>query len=107
MPAPGIAEFTLDGKTLHLEPVIEDPSGRILFFILRDQTSKTATYGGGRFLHTQLPDHGLDQPGLLTLDFNLLENPPCAYTNFATCPLPPEQNQLGVAIEAGEKRYAQ
>jgi hypothetical protein len=52
-----------------------------------------------------LPDHGLDQPGNLILDFNKLENPPCAYTTFATCPLPPEQNQLGVALEAGERRY--
>jgi len=105
LPAPGIAEFTLDGQTLRLEPVIEDPAGKTLFFILRDETSATTTYGGGRFLHTGLPDHGLDQPGLLTLDFNRLENPPCAYTPYATCPLPPDQNRLGVAIEAGEQRY--
>jgi len=107
LPSPGIAEFTLGEKTMRLQPVIEDPSGQILFFILRDETSKTTTYGGGRFLHTGLPDNGLDQPGLLTLDFNRLENPPCAYTNFATCPLPPEQNQLAIPLEAGEKRYAQ
>ncbi|MGB8259578.1 MAG: DUF1684 domain-containing protein, partial [Terracidiphilus sp.] len=105
MPAPGVAEFTLAGKTLRLEPVLEDPTGKTLFFILRDQTSKTTTYGAGRFLHTQIPDHGLDQPGELLLDFNRLENPPCAYTPWATCPLPPEQNRLPVAIEAGEMRY--
>jgi hypothetical protein len=54
-----------------------------------------------------LPDHGLDQPGSLTLDFNRLENPPCAYTVYATCPLPPVQNRLTVALQAGEKRYEQ
>jgi len=105
LPAPGLAVFLLDDEVLHLEPVIEDPAGKTLFFILRDETSKTTTYGGGRFLHTGLPDHGLDQPGSLILDFNRLENPPCAYTVYATCPLPPEQNQLGVSLEAGEQRY--
>jgi uncharacterized protein (DUF1684 family) len=106
LPAPGVAEFMLDGKLLRLEPVVEDPAGKTLFFILRDETSKTTTYQAARFLHTGLPSHGLDQPGTLTLDFNRLENPPCAYTPFATCPLPPDQNRLPVAIEAGEQRYA-
>ncbi len=104
--APGIAEFTLGDKTLRLEPVIEPGEKDVLFFILRDETSRTTTYQAARFLHTGLPDHGLDQPGLLTLDFNKLENPPCAYTPYATCPLPPEQNRLPVALEAGEQRYA-
>jgi uncharacterized protein (DUF1684 family) len=107
LPAPGLAMFLLDGKILHLEPVLEDPSAKTLFFILRDETSTTTTYGGGRFLHTGLPDHGLDQPGSLTLDFNRLENPPCAYTVYATCPLPPVQNRLTVALQAGERRYEQ
>ncbi len=107
LPAPGIAEFTLDGQTLRLEPVVEDPTGKTLFFILRDETSKTTTYGAARFLTTGLPDHGLDQPGTLTLDFNRLENPACAYTPYATCPLPPAQNRLAVSLEAGEKRYAE
>ncbi|HEV2484362.1 MAG TPA: DUF1684 domain-containing protein [Terracidiphilus sp.] len=107
LPAPGLAMFLLDGKILHLEPVLEDPSAKTLFFILRDETSTTTTYGGGRFLHTGLPDHGLDQPGSLTLDFNRLENPPCAYTVYATCPLPPAQNRLAVALQAGERRYEQ
>jgi uncharacterized protein (DUF1684 family) len=107
LPAPGIAEFSLGGKTFRLEPVMEDPSGKTLFFILRDATSTTRTYGGGRFLYSGLPDHGLAAPGSLILDFNRLENPPCAYTNYATCPLPPEQNRLQVALEAGEQRYTQ
>jgi hypothetical protein len=105
LPAPGVAEFTLNGRILKLEPVLEDPQGKTLFFILRDETSKTTTYQAARFLHTGLPNNGLDQPGILTLDFNKLENPPCAYTPYATCPLPPEQNKLPVAIEAGEERY--
>jgi uncharacterized protein (DUF1684 family) len=105
LPAPGVAEFTIDGKVSRLEPVLEEPDSKELFFILRDTTSKTATYGAGRFLYTELPDHGLAQPGELWLDFNQLVNPPCAFTPYATCPLPPTQNRLSVAIPAGEQRY--
>lgn len=105
LPAPGVAEFTLDGQVFRLEPVLEDPKDTELFFILRDTTSKTTTYGAGRFLYTELPDHGLSQPGEIWLDFNQLENPPCAFTPYATCPLPPAQNRLTVAIPAGEQRY--
>ena len=105
LPAPGAAEFKLDGQTLRLEPVLEDPSSKELFFILRDATSKTTTYGSGRFLYTELPDHGVTEPGELLLDFNRLINPPCAFTAYATCPLPPPQNRLPVAIQAGEQRY--
>jgi uncharacterized protein (DUF1684 family) len=105
MPAPGVAEFTLDGQVYRLEPVLEDPSDTDLFFIIRDATSKTTTYGAGRFLYTELPDHGVSQPGEVWLDFNHLENPPCAFTPYATCPLPPTQNRLTVAIPAGEQRY--
>ena len=106
LPSPGFVEFVLDGKPLNLEPVMEKGAEGTLFFILKDLTSEISTYGTARYLHTGLPDHGLDQPGLLTLDFNLLENSPCAYTPYATCPLPPEQNRLGVTLEAGEKLYA-
>jgi hypothetical protein len=102
---PGVAEFTLDGQTLRLEPVLESPDDTELFFIFRDATSKTETYGAGRFLYTPLPDHGVGQPGELWLDFNRAENPPCAYTPYATCPLPPPQNRLSIAIPAGQLRY--
>ena len=105
MPAPGVAEFTLDGQVVRLEPVLEDPKATDLFFILRDATSKTTTYGAGRFLSTELPDHGVSQPGEVWLDFNRLVNPPCAFTPYATCPLPPPQNRLSVPIPAGEQRY--
>ena len=104
-PAPGIAEFTLDGQTVRLEPVIEDPADKLLFFIFRDTTSHTTTYGAGRFLYAQYPSNGLDKPGTVVLDFNRTQNPPCAYTAYATCPLPPQQNRLNIAIPAGEKRY--
>jgi uncharacterized protein (DUF1684 family) len=105
LPAPGAAEFTIDGQTVRLEPVLEDSKSTDLFFIMRDATSKTKTYGAGRFLYTSLPDHGVAQPGELVLDFNRLINPPCAFTPYATCPLPPQQNRLTVAIPAGEQRY--
>ncbi|HXJ04811.1 MAG TPA: DUF1684 domain-containing protein [Candidatus Acidoferrum sp.] len=104
-PVPGAAEFGLGGKTYRLEPVIEDPAVPKLFFILRDATSATKTYPACRFLYTGLPTHGLDKPGELLLDFNKIENPPCAYTAFATCPLPPPLNRLPIALPVGEKRY--
>jgi len=105
LPAPGVAEFSLAGTVVRLEPVLEDPESKELFFILRDTTSKTTTYGAGRFLYTDLPDHGVSQPGELWLDFNELINPPCAFTPYATCPLPPTQNRMSIAIPAGEQRY--
>src|SRR5271154_4181936 len=104
-PVPGAAEFVLRGETYRLEPVLEDPAGPQLFFILRDATSSTTTYKACRFLYTVLPSHGLNKQGEIWLDFNRLENPPCAYTPFATCPLPPPQNRLQIALPVGEKRY--
>ena len=104
-PVPGAAEFQLDGKMYRLEPVTEDNPPVKLFFILKDPTSATKTYGACRFLYTPLPPGGLDKPGELVLDFNHLENPPCAYTTFATCPLPPRGNRLPIALPVGELRY--
>jgi hypothetical protein len=97
-PAPGYAEFAVNGRTVRLEPVVEDPGE--LSFIFKDATSGGATYAQGRFLDTDLPKNGY-----VTLDFNQAYNPPCAFIAFATCPLPPKQNTLTVAIEAGEKKY--
>jgi uncharacterized protein len=104
-PVPGVAEFVLGGKTYRLEPVLEDPAVAQLFFVLRDTTSTSMTYPACRFLYTAFPDHGLEKPGTLELDFNKLENPPCAYTPYATCPLPPPQNRLPIALPVGEQRY--
>jgi len=102
---PGFAEFTLQGKSFRLEPVLEDPNHPKLFFILKDTTSAETTYPACRFLYTTFPSHGVDQPGELLLDFNQLENPPCAYTPYATCPLPPAGNRLAIALPVGEQRY--
>jgi uncharacterized protein (DUF1684 family) len=104
-PVPGVAKFTLAGKTYQLEPVFEDPSVAKLFFIIRDTTSSSTTYGACRFLYTGFPTNGLDKPGALVLDFNHLENPPCAYTPYATCPLPPPGNLLPIPLPVGEQRY--
>lgn len=98
MTAPGVAVFTLQGKELKLMPVVEEGEGQ-LFFIFADETNKTDTYGAGRFLYAKMP-----QDGKVVLDFNRAYNPPCAFSHFATCPLPPRENRLPVRVEAGEKR---
>jgi uncharacterized protein (DUF1684 family) len=104
-PVPGAAEFKLAGETYRLEPMLEDSDPNKLFFILRDSTSASTTYGACRFLYTPLPNGELGKAGDLVLDFNHLENPPCAYTPFATCPLPPPGNRLHIALPVGEQRY--
>jgi len=104
-PVPGVAEFKFAGETYRMEPVLEDSAPDKLFFILRDSTSASTTYGACRFLYTALPSEGLVKAGELVLDFNHLENPPCAYTPFATCPLPPPGNRLHIALPVGEQRY--
>jgi uncharacterized protein (DUF1684 family) len=96
---PGYAEFELGGKMWRLEPTVEDNT---LFFTFRDQTAGKETYHSGRFLNTEMPKNGE-----VIIDFNKAHNPPCAFTSFATCPLPPRQNTIGVAIPAGEKKYGQ
>ena len=98
MPSPGYVTFKLDGREYRLDPVLEDKDK--LFFIFSDSTSGKATYGAGRFLYADLPEGET-----VVLDFNRAINPPCAFTPFATCPLPPRQNRLRVAIEAGELNY--
>ena len=101
-PSPGYAEFTINGKTLRLEPVID---GDGLEFMFRDATSGNLTYAPGRFLDTDAPKDGVSKSGFIVLDFNQAYNPPCAFVAYATCPLPPKQNTLPIAVEAGEKRY--
>lgn len=95
--SPGLLKFKLRGQEFTLEPV---NSGDKLFLILRDQTSGKTTYGASRFLYTEQP-----KDGKVVLDFNLAINPPCAFTAYATCPLPPRQNRVNIAIEAGELIY--
>src|SRR5207237_2293233 len=102
---PGSAEFVLRGNPYRLEPILEDPAEAKLFFVLRDTTSASTTYPACRFLYTGFPDHGIKEAGELVLDFNRLENPPCAYTSYTTCPLPPPQNRLPIPLPVGEQRY--
>jgi uncharacterized protein (DUF1684 family) len=100
MESPGYVTFTLNGQSFRLEPVYEDDEKKDLFFIFKDTTSRDATYPAGRFLHAELP-----KEGYVTLDFNEAYNPPCAFTDFATCPLPRKENQLPIRVEAGELAY--
>jgi uncharacterized protein (DUF1684 family) len=95
----GRAVFTRDGHTLALLPLQESPD-EPLFFIISDLTSGEETYGAARFLYAEPP-----KDGKVVLDFNRAINPPCAFTPFATCPLPPKENQLPIAVTAGEKDY--
>ncbi len=97
MKSPGILTFELNGRTHQLRPVTE---GDKLFIIFRDQTAGQTTYGAGRFLYADAP-----KDGKAVLDFNRAENPPCAFTLYATCPLPPRQNFLPIPIEAGERAF--
>ena len=93
---PGILRFNVNGVQQEFYPVA---AGRRLFVIFADETSALETYGGGRFLYLDKPD----RRGLVNIDFNKAFNPPCAFTRYATCPLPPRENFLTVRIEAGEK----
>ncbi len=98
---PGAVVFERDGKTHRIDAV--DGGGDRLFLIIADQTSGEETYGGGRFMYVNKPDSA----GTILLDFNKAYNPPCVFTKYATCPLPPLQNYLKLKIEAGEKVYGE
>ena len=97
--APGVLHFDIGGVDHALEPYLSGPENERYFLIFRDSTSAVTTYGAGRYLYASAVDEG----GTTVLDFNLSYNPPCAFTPYATCPLPPPQNWLQLAIEAGEK----
>ena len=99
LPNPGAVEFTRDGKTYRIEAI--DEGGDTLFLVFADRTNGHGSYPAGRFMDIPRPD----AEGNVTLDFNRAYNPPCAFTAFATCPLPPPENRLDLAITAGEKAY--
>ena len=96
--SPGKLFFNYEGKEYSLDALAE---GKELFIIFADATSGKETYPSGRFLYASQAD----ADGVTFLDFNKAINPPCAFTNYATCPLPPKQNILPFAITAGEKNY--
>jgi len=94
--SPGYVSFTRGGKEFKMEPVTEDDH---LWFVFRDQTSGKTTYAASRFLYVPMPKDGFE------IDFNKAENPPCVFTDYATCPLPTPQNRLQLAVTAGEQMY--
>lgn len=96
--SPGKLVFKVNGKEYSLEAV---GTKERLHFVFGDLTNKHDSYGGGRFLDVPDPD----AEGITYIDFNKSYNPPCAFTPYATCPLPTQENKLAVAITAGEKRY--
>lgn len=96
-PCPGYVEFTLKGKKYKMDVVGESDG---LFFVMRDGTSGDTTYRPSRFLYLDKKPKANE---IFQLDFNKTYNPPCAFSEFTTCPLPPEQNILKTRIEAGEK----
>jgi len=97
VPYQGYVTFEIEGQECRLEATGGED---YLFFSFKDKTSEDTTYVGGRYLVAELP-----KDGKVVIDFNTAYNPPCAYTDFATCPLPPAQNHLDIRIEAGEKVY--
>jgi uncharacterized protein (DUF1684 family) len=97
IPIAGEARFTINGQAVSMV-ALDDAPGTVEF-VFADQTNKTETYHAGRFLDTEKPKSG----NTIVLDFNEAYNPPCSVTPYATCPLPPKENRLKVAIPAGQK----
>jgi uncharacterized protein (DUF1684 family) len=96
--SPGTLAFTLLGTAYQLVPVRDGPDDGDLLVVFRDRTSGRETYGAGRFLRARR-----HADGRFVLDFNRAYSPPCAFSAFATCPLPPPENRLPIAVPAGEK----
>jgi uncharacterized protein (DUF1684 family) len=99
VPNPGALEFERAGRTWRIEAL--DEGEGTLFLVFADRTNGHGSYGAGRFIDAPKPD----ARGRVEIDFNQAYNPPCAFTPFATCPLPPPENRLDLAVEAGEKAY--
>ncbi len=98
MSSPGYVKFKINSQEFQLEAFSGDL--KKLFFIFKDETNGKDTYEASRFMESKLLDEGK-----VDLNFNRAYNPPCAFTPYATCPLPPPQNYLKIRIEAGEKKY--
>ncbi|HSH17421.1 MAG TPA: DUF1684 domain-containing protein, partial [Verrucomicrobiae bacterium] len=100
-PSPGAVVFHHAGAEHRLD-VVEEAGVDDYFVIFRDQTAGTSTYSSGRFLYVARPDAS----GRVVIDFNRAYTPPCAFTAYATCPLPPRQNWLPFPVRAGERAPA-
>ncbi len=96
---PGVIRFERDGKTHTLQALIEKGS-EPYFIIFADRTSGKETYGMARYLYAGPP-----KDGRIEIDFNRAYNPPCVFTDFATCPMPPDGNRLDLPVRAGERIY--
>jgi uncharacterized protein (DUF1684 family) len=101
MPVSGFVEFERDGRLHRMLGLMEEDLESV-WFLFADRTSGRETYGAGRFLYSD----GMPMNGRLVIDFNKAYNPPCAFNDYSTCPLPPQQNRLDLAITAGEKKYS-
>ena len=99
-PVYGYAEFERDGKTFRLLGLGDEESDS-LWFLFADRTSGRETYGAGRFLYSD----GMPEGGRVVVDFNKAYNPPCAFNEYSTCPLPPQANRMDLFVTAGEKDY--
>lgn len=99
VPNPGAMEFERDGQVFRIEAL--DEGEDTLFLVFADRTSGKGSYPAGRFIDAPRPD----AQGNVVIDFNRAYNPPCVFTAFATCPLPPPENRLDLEITAGEKAY--
>jgi uncharacterized protein (DUF1684 family) len=100
MTVAGTVEFRHDGRDFSLL-ALQEQGASSLWFLFADRSNGRETYGAGRFLYSD----GLPENGRLVVDFNKSYNPPCAFTEFSTCPLPPQQNRLDLVVTAGEKDY--
>ncbi len=99
-PVFGHFEFEREGEVFSLLALGSEQS-QSLWFLFADKTSGRETYGAGRFLYSE----GMPENGKLVVDFNKAYNPPCAFNDYSTCPLPPQQNRMKIAVRAGEKKY--
>jgi len=99
-PVFGTFEFERDGKT-HSMQGLGTGESETLWFIFADRTTGHGSYGAGRYLYSD----GMPESGVLTVDFNKAYNPPCAFNEYSTCPIPPQQNRMDVWVESGEKDY--
>ncbi|MDL5045741.1 DUF1684 domain-containing protein [Oscillatoria amoena NRMC-F 0135] len=95
----GTLLFSWKGEQYSIDAI--DEGNDEFFIIFGDETNTRETYGAGRYLYVALPEEG----DKVIIDFNKAYNPPCAFTEFATCPLPPKQNLLPFSVTAGEKNY--
>jgi uncharacterized protein (DUF1684 family) len=100
-PTPGTVAFERHGATWRIAALPADNDGS-LWLIFGDATNGADTYGGGRFMYTE----PVASDGSVIVDFNVAYNPPCVFSAYATCPLPPAENRLNLRIEAGERMYA-